>query len=133
MKTTIIVGSQNDVELKEEYFYSHSGLTTKEAKELANLRPVFIRITRGVDENGKFARSIEVRTTVIGEKLGYEKITRNLLDFEQCYLEKTFEKVEDAEDWVQSQIQKVKEKRQKILENVEKNKNYESEEAFILV
>jgi len=131
MKTTTITNS--DVEIKENYFYDGgSDLTDEKARELAELRPVLVRVVRKVNEEGEFLRVIGIRTRVYGSILGYCNITEYLLNG-QYYIEKTFATFDEAEEWVKDMLEDIKNKREAILKNVEENKKADAEEAFIIV
>jgi hypothetical protein len=131
MKTTIITTKK--VEIKKDYFYDgQSSLTDERAVELAELRPVLVRVLRKVNDKGEFIRAIEVRTRVYGKLLGYCNITENLIGGRN-YIEKTFATFDEAEDWVGDMLENISKKREAILKNVEENKKADADETFIIV
>ena len=124
------------MEIKKEYFFSYYKpcLTDSEADKVAQLYPVLLKIERGVDENGTFWRRIIVYTKIFNKDNSYATsyITNRLLDNDSSTVTEEFTSLEEAENWVKEQIEKVKERRAKIIEKFKENEKLPETEYFII-
>jgi len=121
------------MDVKKEYFSYNSSLTVEEARKIASSKkPVLIAIDRDCSIDGKFLRSITVATSLYSRE-GYKftKITSALINGNSS-ISKEFNTIEEAENWVSSIVEEIKQQRKKIIEKQKENEKYKEYETIII-